>query len=105
GWSHVVVPLSCAILVGLFALQSSGTGTVGSLFGPVMVVWFVTMGGLGLYHISFNPEILLAISPHHAWGYFARHSWPGIHILASVVLAVQGGGALCGALGHFAGRA
>ena len=104
GWSRVVVPLSCAILVGLFALQSRGTGTVGSLFGPVMVVWFVTIGGLGLYHISFNPEILLAISPHHAWGYFARHGWPGIHILASVVLAVTGGEALYADMGHFGVR-
>jgi len=101
GWSHIVVPLSCAILVGLFALQSRGTGTVGNLFGPVMVVWFVTIGGLGLYHISFNPEILLAISPHYAWEYFARHGWPGMHILGSVVLAVTGGEALYADMGHF----
>ena len=89
GWARSVVPLSCVILFGLFALQSRGTGTVGKFFGPIMVVWFVTLGALGLYHIAFNPEILRAISPHYAWEYFARHGWPGFHILASVVLAVS----------------
>ena len=103
-WAHSVVPVSCAILVGLFALQSRGTGTVGSLFGPIMVVWFLTLGGLGLYHLSFNPEILQAVSPHYAWDYFARHGWRGIHILGSVVLAVTGGEALYADMGHFGAR-
>ena len=100
-WSHSVVPLSTVILVVLFVVQSRGTGTVGKLFGPIMVAWFVTMGALGLHHISYNPEILLAISPHHAWGYFARHGWSGIHILASLILAVTGGEALYADMGHF----
>ncbi len=100
-WARSVVPLSCVILVVRFAMQSRGTGAVGNLFGPIMVVWFVTLGGLGLYHITFNPEILLAMSPHHAWLYFARHGWSGMHILASVVLAVTGGEALYADMGHF----
>jgi KUP system potassium uptake protein len=104
GWAGSAVPLSCVVLVVLFALQSRGTGTVGNLFGPIMVVWFVTLGALGLYHITYNPEILLAVSPHHAWEYFARHGWAGLHILASVVLAVTGGEALYADMGHFGVR-
>lgn len=96
-----VVPISCLILVGLFAIQSHGTGTVGKLFGPVMLVWFSTLAVLGAYHISHNPEILGALSPHHAIGYFAHHGFSGLHILASVVLAVTGGEALYADMGHF----
>jgi KUP system potassium uptake protein len=96
-----VVPISCAILIGLFGIQSRGTGTVGKLFGPVMIVWFATLGILGAYHVSHNPEILGAILPHHAIGYFANHGFAGIHILASVVLAVTGGEALYADMGHF----
>jgi KUP system potassium uptake protein len=101
GWAHSVVPLSTVILVVLFVVQSRGTGTVGKLFGPIMIAWFVTMGALGLHHISYNPEILWAISPHYAWGYFTRHGWSGIHILSSLILAVTGGEALYADMGHF----
>ena len=97
----LVVPLSCVILIALFAIQSQGTGAVGKLFGPIMVVWFLTIGTLGAYHLSFNPEILAALSPYYAWEYFAHHGWPGFHILASVVLAVTGGEALYADMGHF----
>ena len=100
-WSAYVVPVSCVILIVLFAIQSQGTGTVGVLFGPVMLVWFLTLGVLGIYHLTFNPEILGAISPHHAVEYFGRHGWPGMHILSSVVLAVTGGEALYADMGHF----
>jgi KUP system potassium uptake protein len=101
GWAHSVVPLSTVILLVLFVVQSRGTGTVGKLFGPIMIAWFVTMGALGLHHISYNPEILWAISPHYAWGYFTRHGWSGIHILSSLILAVTGGEALYADMGHF----
>lgn len=100
-WAGAAVPASCAILLVLFALQRRGTGTVGRLFGPILVVWFLTLAGLGIYHIAFNPEILWAASPHHAWNYFARHGWQGLHILASVVLVVTGGEALYADMGHF----
>jgi KUP system potassium uptake protein len=100
-FSVAIVPISCAILVGLFAIQSHGTGTVGKLFGPVMIVWFSTLGILGAYHVSHNPEILTAVSPHHAFRYFAHHGFSGLHILASVVLAVTGGEALYADMGHF----
>jgi KUP system potassium uptake protein len=96
-----VVPISCVILIGLFAIQSHGTAAVGKLFGPVMVLWFATIGGLGAYHVAHNPEILGAVLPHHAINYFAHHGWSGMHILASVVLAVTGGEALYADMGHF----
>lgn len=96
-----VVPISCVILIILFAIQSRGTGTVGKLFGPVMIVWFTTLASLGIYHISHNPEILGALLPHHAVRYFAEHGFSGMHILASVVLAVTGGEALYADMGHF----
>lgn len=96
-----VVPLTVLILIGLFAIQSHGTAAVGKLFGPVMVVWFGTLATLGIYHISHDPEILAAMLPTHAVGYFVRHGWGGVHILGSVVLAVTGGEALYADMGHF----
>ncbi len=96
-----VVPITCVILVGLFAIQRRGTGTVGKLFGPVMLVWFGTIGALGAWHIAHQPAILAALSPHHAVGYFAAHGFRGALILGSVVLAVTGGEALYADMGHF----
>jgi KUP system potassium uptake protein len=102
--SPLVVPLTCGILVALFAIQRRGTGSIGSLFGPVMTVWFVTIGALGLYHIVQEPRILLALSPHHGLGFFLRHGIRGMLILGSVVLAVTGGEALYADMGHFGVR-
>jgi KUP system potassium uptake protein len=96
-----VVPLTCAILVGLFAAQRLGTGGIGKVFGPVMVVWFTTLAVLGVYHIARRPEILAALSPHHAVRYFLTHGPRGGLILGSVVLAVTGGEALYADMGHF----
>ncbi|MDP8999407.1 MAG: KUP/HAK/KT family potassium transporter, partial [Myxococcota bacterium] len=99
-----VVPLTCAVLVGLFAIQRRGTGSVGRLFGPIMVVWFLTIGTLGLKELVRNPEILRAVFPH--WGalYFARHGVRGLSILGVVVLAITGGEALYADMGHFGAR-
>ena len=96
-----VVPITCLILVGLFAIQSRGTGDVGRLFGPVMLVWFATLALLGLGQIVQEPQILAALSP--GWGieFFARHGLRGILILGSVVLVVTGGEALYADMGHF----
>jgi KUP system potassium uptake protein len=99
-----VVPLTCAILVVLFAVQRLGTGGIGKVFGPVMVVWFATLAGLGLYHIAHRPEILSALSPHHAVNHFLTHGPRGGLILGSVVLAVTGGEALYADMGHFGYR-
>jgi KUP system potassium uptake protein len=99
-----VLPLTCAILVALFAIQRRGTGSIGKLFGPVMMVWFITLAVLGLYHIAQKPEILAALSPHHGANFFLRHGLHGLLILGSVVLAVTGGEALYADMGHFGVR-
>jgi KUP system potassium uptake protein len=96
-----VVPLTCAILVALFAVQRRGTGGIGKVFGPIMAVWFTTLAALGLYHIAQRPEILAALSPHHAVRFFQTHGLQGGLILGSVVLAVTGGEALYADMGHF----
>jgi KUP system potassium uptake protein len=101
GLEPLVLPLTCGILVALFAIQRRGTGSIGRLFGPVMTVWFATLAGLGLYHIVQQPEILEALSPHHGAGFFLRHGIKGMLILGSVVLAVTGGEALYADMGHF----
>jgi KUP system potassium uptake protein len=97
----LVLPLTCAVLVALFAIQRRGTGNIGKLFGPVMTVWFLTLAVLGLYHIVQRPEILGALSPHHGAVFFLRHGLRGMLILGSVVLVVTGGEALYADMGHF----
>jgi KUP system potassium uptake protein len=99
-----VLPITCFILIALFAVQRHGTGAVGALFGPIMVVWFATIAALGAYHVAENPAILGAISPHHAARYFMAHGIPGFLVLGSVVLAVTGGEALYADMGHFGAR-
>jgi KUP system potassium uptake protein len=102
--SSLVLPLTCVILIGLFSIQRLGTGDVGKLFGPVMVLWFATMAALGTYHLIQRPEILAALSPHHGAAFFLRHGVHGLLILGSVVLAVTGGEALYADMGHFGVR-
>jgi KUP system potassium uptake protein len=99
-----VVPLTVAILAGLFALQAHGTGRIGRLFGPVMIVWFTTIAVLGVRAIAGDPAVLLALSPTHAVRFFADHGLGGARILGSVVLAVTGGEALYADMGHFGRR-
>jgi KUP system potassium uptake protein len=99
-----VLPLTCGILVALFAIQRRGTGKIGSLFGPVMAVWFITLAALGLFHIAQKPEILGALLPYHGAAFFLRHGIHGMLILGSVVLAVTGGEALYADMGHFGAR-
>ena len=96
-----VIPITCAILVGLFFIQKHGTGTIGKLFGPIMILWFGTIGVLGAAQIAQHPEVLRALSP--VWGvrYFIAHGLVGALILGSVVLAVTGGEALYADMGHF----
>jgi KUP system potassium uptake protein len=99
-----VIPITCVILVVLFAVQKRGTGAVGTLFGPIMLVWFFTIGALGAYQVAQQPRVLMALSPHHAVRYFAAHGMPGFLVLGSVVLAVTGGEALYADMGHFGAR-
>jgi KUP system potassium uptake protein len=99
-----VVPVTCVILLVLFTVQKRGTGSVGAFFGPIMAAWFFTIAALGTYHIAHHPEVLGALSPHHAVRYFAAHGMPGFLVLGSVVLAVTGGEALYADMGHFGAR-
>ena len=96
-----VVPMSVAILVVLFLFQKYGTHRVGRLFGPIMVVWFVTIAGLGISWIVREPGVIGAINPIHAFRYFQAHGVPGIAVLGAVFLAVTGGEALYADMGHF----
>jgi KUP system potassium uptake protein len=102
--ASAVVPLTCVILLVLFFVQKRGTGAVGALFGPIMLAWFLTIGALGAYQVVQRPQILAALSPHHAVRYFASHGIPGFLVLGSVVLAVTGGEALYADMGHFVAR-
>ncbi len=96
-----VVPLALVILICLFAVQSRGTALVASAFGPVMIVWFLTLGVMGLMHISDDPTVLSAINPWHGVGFLLTHGVIGLVILGAVFLAVTGGEALYADLGHF----
>lgn len=98
---HFVVPLAILILICLFAVQSRGTAMVASAFGPVMIVWFLTLGVMGLMHISDDPTVVYAINPWHAVSFLLNHGVIGLVILGAVFLAVTGGEALYADLGHF----
>ena len=100
----LVLPISVAILVGLFAIQSRGTAKVGALFGPIMITYFSTLAVLGLMKIAELPEILWALSPVHAVSFFADDPFRGFLALGSVVLAVTGAEALYADMGHFGRR-
>jgi KUP system potassium uptake protein len=98
---HYVVPLTVLILVVLFSVQSRGTARVASAFGPVMVVWFATLGILGLIHIVDDPSVLAAINPLYGVEFLLTHGTIGLVTLGAVFLAVTGGEALYADLGHF----
>src|SRR5438552_2666343 len=100
-----VNPVPLGILVGLFLLQSRGTARIGALFGPVMLVWFATIGALGLGEIVRQPGVLAAVSPSHAVRFFAEDVGRGFVVLGAVFLVVTGGEALYADLGHFGHRA
>jgi KUP system potassium uptake protein len=97
----LVLPLSLAILIGLFLLQSRGTGSVGMLFGPVMVVWFIVLAVLGLYGILKAPGIVAALNPYYGVVLFLREPWTAFVALGSVVLAVTGCETCYADMGHF----
>jgi KUP system potassium uptake protein len=99
-----IVAITLAILIALFAIQRRGTGAIGRLFGPVMVVWFATIGVLGLVEIARHPDVLRALSPTYGAAYFARNGWTGFPILGVIVLCLTGGEALYADMGHFGAR-
>ncbi|HEY1521256.1 MAG TPA: KUP/HAK/KT family potassium transporter [Solirubrobacteraceae bacterium] len=99
--AHLVVPLSVAILIGLFVLQRFGSGTIGWLFGPVILVWFSAIGLLGVSEVVKDPAVALGLSPTWAVRFMADHGAAGYLVLGGVVLAVTGAEALYADRGHF----
>lgn len=104
GFGPWVVPISVGILVGLFTIQSRGTGTVGAFFGPIMMVYFVTIAVLGSIQIAGHPGIVWALNPYHAISFFANDPVRAFLALGSVVLAITGAEALYADMGHFGRR-
>jgi KUP system potassium uptake protein len=100
-FTPLVVPLSVAILVGLFLLQSRGTARVGRLFGPVMLIWFLTLGALGVWQIAKHPGVLAAINPVYGIRLIADQGLAIFWAFGSIVLAVTGAEALYADMGHF----
>ncbi len=98
------VPAAVVILVGLFAVQSRGTHKIGLFFGPVMVVWFLTIASLGSYRLAGHLEALEALSPTFALSYIAAHGLASLAVASSVILAVTGAEALYADMGHFGRR-
>ncbi|MBT9566944.1 MAG: potassium transporter Kup [Thiobacillus sp.] len=104
GLHRYIIPVSLAVLVGLFLIQSRGTASMGKLFGPIMILWFVVLGTLGAISIAQTPAVLASFNPLHGLAYFQRHGITGLVILGAVVLAVTGGEALYADMGHFGKR-
>jgi KUP system potassium uptake protein len=96
-----IIPITIAILIGLFSVQKYGTEVVGKIFGPLTLFWFLTLGGLGIFNILKVPMVLHAMNPYYAFNFFMMNSWKGFFVLGSVFLVVTGGEALYSDLGHF----
>jgi KUP system potassium uptake protein len=99
-----VVPITIVVIIGLFMIQRHGTAAIGALFGPVMIVWFVSLALLGIWWTARYPDVLAAVSPHHAIAFFANNGWTGYLVMGSVFLVVTGGEALYADMGHFGPR-
>ncbi|MCE7984105.1 MAG: potassium transporter Kup [Caldilinea sp. CFX5] len=96
-----VLPLTIAILVGLFLFQSQGTERVGKIFGPATLLWFLVLALLGIRWIVQHPQVFLAINPYYGFEFFLVNGWHGFLVLGSVFLVVTGGEALYADMGHF----
>ena len=99
-----VLAITILILIGLFLIQKHGTAGVGKVFGPVTLVWFVTLAALGAVQIARNPSVLAAVNPLYGIDFFLRNGWRGYFILGTVVLVITGGESLYVDLGHFGRR-
>ncbi len=99
-----IVGLSALVLVGLFALQSQGSERIGKLFGPIMTVWFLTIGLLGLGGILGHPGVLVALDPRYGFSYLFGHGFTGFLVLGAVFLCATGAEALYADMGHFGPR-
>ncbi len=100
----VVIPLTIVILIGLFAVQRKGTAGIGAVFGPITIVWFLSLFGFGAMQLVRHPSVLAAMSPLHAASFLVTNGKVGLLVLGSVFLVVTGGEALYADLGHFGAR-
>jgi len=100
-FTKAVIPLTLVILFGLFAVQKHGTTGIGKFFGPVTLLWFIGIAALGIPHIANHPEIIGALSPHHALRFMWANPGTTFVILGAIVLCVTGGEALYADMGHF----
>ncbi len=96
-----ILPISIAIIIGLFAVQRHGTGSVSKFFGPITIVWFLSMAAAGLHWILKEPYVLNALNPYYAFVFLNQHGFISFVVLGSVFLAVTGAEALYSDLGHF----
>jgi KUP system potassium uptake protein len=99
-----ILPLSAVVIVVLFAVQWRGTGSVGRMFGPIMTVWFLTIGALGAVEVAQHPFVLEAVSPSYAVALCIRYGWLAFIVLGAVVLCVTGAEALYADMGHFGAK-
>ncbi|HQO20073.1 MAG TPA: potassium transporter Kup [Acidobacteriota bacterium] len=99
--SHFIIPITVAVLLALFVFQKKGTGGVGKVFGPVMIVWFLSIGILGLRALVKDPEIILAVNPVHAAKFFMNNGIASFFVIGAVFLSVTGAEALYADIGHF----
>ena len=104
GLGRLVIPLTLAILIALFAMQSRGTGRIGAVFGPVILIWFAAIAAAGVWGVGQEPRVLGAFNPLWAVRFFADNGAMGFLVLSAVVLVVTGGEALYADLGHFGRR-
>lgn len=104
-FEHFIEPITIGILIALFVIQKKGTGSVGRLFGPITVVWFLTLAGIGLHSIAQTPMVLQAISPLYALNFAVQHPGSAFILLSAVFLALTGGEALYADMGHFGRKA
>ncbi len=96
-----IMPIALVVIFGLFYVQKNGTAGIGRFFGPICALWFVTIAVLGIPHIWAHPEVLAAVSPHHALRFIVQHPGTTFVLLGALVLCVTGAEALYADLGHF----
>lgn len=96
-----IIPITLVVLFFLFFFQKKGTGGIGRIFGPIMVLWFLTLILLGLPYIIKNPDVLHALNPYYAFEFFRHNGFTAFVILGAVFLVATGGEALYADMGHF----
>src|ERR1700748_1928666 len=103
-FAPIVLPLSVVVLIGVFGLQPLGSGRIGRLYGPIMTLWFVTIGVLGVHGIVRHPGVLAALDPRYGLGYLFTHGMTGFLVLGGVFLCATGAEGLYADMGHFGPR-